>query len=72
MGSNAINGIIAVGTAIVALAVVAVLVSKNAQTGQVLTSAGKALSAGITAAVSPVASATGLGSVASPVDMVYS
>jgi hypothetical protein len=40
--------------AIIGLAIVAVLVSQNAQTGNVLTSGGTALSSVIQAAVSPV------------------
>lgn len=47
-----------VATAIVVVAIVAVLVSKNAQTGSVLTAGGNALSGAIKAAVSPVSGAT--------------
>lgn len=48
--------------AFVALAIVAVVVSKNAQTPTVLTSAGQALSQVIGAAVSPVTGASSLSS----------
>lgn len=57
MGEKALEGIISVATAVVAVAIVAVLVSKNSQTGTVLTAGGKALSSAITAAVSPVTGA---------------
>ena len=46
-----IGGVIA---ALIGLAIVAVIVGKNAQTGSVLTSAGTALSGVIGAAVAPV------------------
>ena len=48
---EAIAGIIA---GLIGVAIVAVLVSKNAQTGNVFTSAGQALSGVIGAAVAPV------------------
>lgn len=46
--------IVGIATAIVGLAVVAVLVSQNAQTPKVIKAAGDALSADLKAAVSPV------------------
>jgi hypothetical protein len=46
--------IVSIIAGIIGLAIVAVIVSKNAQTGTVLTSGGTALSSIITAAVSPV------------------
>jgi hypothetical protein len=58
-------GIIAVITGIIGLAIVAVVVSKNAQTSSVIGAGGSALSSVIGAAVSPVSGNT-LGSVASP------
>lgn len=57
MGKDAIDGLITVATAIIVVAIVAVLVSKNAQTGSVLTAGGNALSTLIKAAVSPVSAA---------------
>jgi hypothetical protein len=51
---DALKSMFAVATAIVGVAIIAVLVSKNAQTGTILTSAGTALSTAINAAVSPV------------------
>jgi hypothetical protein len=65
--SNTVDSLISVGTAIVGLAVVAVLVSKNADTGTVVTSAGTAFATAIGAAVSPVtgSSTSGLTSLSS-------
>jgi hypothetical protein len=58
MGKGAIEALVTVLSAIVGLAIVAVLVSKNSQTGSVLTAAGKALSGAIGAAVQPVSAGT--------------
>ena len=52
--NDALGTIAAVVSAIIGLAIVAVLVSNQAQTGTVLTSAGTALSGVIGAAVAPV------------------
>jgi len=52
-------GIITVIAGVIGLAMVAVLVSQNAQTSTVLTGAGTALSSVIQAAVAPVSSSTG-------------
>jgi hypothetical protein len=57
MGKDAITGFVTILTAVVAVAIVAVLVSKNSDTGNVLTAAGNALSGAIKAAVSPVVNA---------------
>lgn len=59
MGDNLITGLVTIATAIVGLAIFAVLVSKNAQTPQVIQSAGNALGSDITAAVSPVSGGMG-------------
>lgn len=53
-------GVIAAG--IIGLAIVAVLVSQRAQTGNVITSAGRAFSGAIGAAVSPVTGSSSVGS----------
>jgi hypothetical protein len=53
---------LAVLGAIVTLAAIAVVVSKNAQTSSVLTGAGSALSGVIAAAVAPVSGSTSFGS----------
>lgn len=49
-------GIVGIVAGIITLAIVAVIVSKNAQTSSVLTGAGTALSSVIGAAVQPVSS----------------
>ncbi len=54
MGEELIKSLFTVATAIIGVAIIAVLVSKNANTSGVLTSAGNALSTSIGAAVSPV------------------
>lgn len=48
------NGIVSIAIAIVGVATLAVLVSKNANTGNILTSAGTAFSGALTAAEGPV------------------
>jgi len=48
-------GLVAIVSGVIGLAIVAVIVSKNAQTGTVLTSGGSALASVIGAAVAPVA-----------------
>jgi hypothetical protein len=53
--SNAMQAAVAVVAGIIGLAIVAVLVSRNSQTGSVITSAGTALSGLIGAATAPVA-----------------
>ena len=55
-------GVVAIVAGIIGLAIVAVVVSKNANTGTILTSGGTALSSIITAAVSPVATGNTFGS----------
>lgn len=54
MGDNLITGLVTIATAIVGLAIIAVIVSKNAQTPAVIGAAGNALGSDISAAVSPV------------------
>lgn len=51
--------IVTVLTAIIGVAILAVLVSKNAQTPQVITAAGKAFSGAIGAATSPISGGYG-------------
>lgn len=53
-------GIITVIGGIIGLAIIAVLVSRNAQTGNVLTAAGQSLAGIIGAAVQPVSNASNL------------
>ena len=56
---NFAPAVVAVIAGIIGLAIVAVIVSKNAQTPAVITGAGQALSSIIGAAVAPVTGATG-------------
>ena len=74
MGKEAIEGLITVATAIVGVAIIATLVSKNAQTASVLSAGGSALSTAISAATGPVTQASnGLGSIGwtggAPIDL---
>lgn len=59
--NQAVDGIISVALAIVGIAIVAVLVSRNAQTGNVIRSGFAGLSQAIGAAVAPVSGSVGVG-----------
>jgi len=52
------TGLITIATAIVGVAIIAVLVSKNAQTGSVISSLAKGFAGDLAAAVSPVTGAS--------------
>ena len=54
MNDNLITSVVTVATAIVGVALIAVLVSRNANTAQVISSAGGAFSNALGAAVAPV------------------
>ena len=54
MGDRILSEIVTIATAIVGLAIVAVVVSNKASTANVITAAGNALSTDLKAAVSPV------------------
>jgi hypothetical protein len=58
---EALKGMFTVATAIIGVAIIATLVSRNANTAGVLQAAGGALATGITAAVSPVNGGGGFG-----------
>lgn len=60
MGDKLLTSVITVLTAIIGVAIVAVLVSKNAQTGSVLTAGGNAFSQVLGTAVSPVTGSGGI------------
>jgi hypothetical protein len=62
MGQNLINSLVTVAVAIIGVAIVAVLVSKNAQTTQVLGAASSGFSGALSTALSPVTGGSGLGS----------
>lgn len=57
--SNSVNDIVKVLVAIVGVAIVAVLVSKNAQTATVITNTGNAFSSILKAATGPVSGGVG-------------
>lgn len=61
MSDHMITGLVTVATAIVGIAILAVLVSKNAQTGSVIQAAAGGFATDIGAAVSPV-TGQGIGS----------
>lgn len=60
MGSQLINSLVTIAVAIIGVAIVAVLVSKNAQTGQVINSASQGFSTALGTALSPVTGGSGL------------
>jgi len=62
MGSEAIHSITAIFTALVGVAIVAVLVSKNANTSGVINSGFSGFSQALGTAVSPITGGGGLGS----------
>jgi hypothetical protein len=59
MGENLVTALVTIAVAIVSLAMIAVIVSKNAQTPAVIQASGNALGSDIMAAVSPVAGGMG-------------
>lgn len=61
MGSQLINSLVTVAVAIIGVAIVAVLVSKNAQTSQVIQSASGGFSQALGTALSPVSGSSTLG-----------
>jgi hypothetical protein len=54
VGNDIISGVVTIATAVVGIAIIAVLVSKNASTGNVIQSATSGFATDISAAVSPV------------------
>lgn len=62
MGDQLITSVVTVLTAIVGVAIIAVLVSKNANTAGVIQSGGSAFSSALGTALSPVTGATGFNS----------
>lgn len=63
MDQQLVTSVVTVATAIVGLAIIAVLVSKNANTAGVVQAGGSAFTSSIAAAVSPVTGGGGLGSI---------
>lgn len=54
MSDQLIGGVVTVATAIIGVAIIAVLVSNNANTSKVITSAGSAFGSALSAAEAPV------------------
>lgn len=54
MGHDLITAMVTIATAIVGVAIISVLVSKNAQTGSVLSAAGSAFGQDLGVAISPI------------------
>ena len=61
VGQSIITSIVSILMAVVGVAIIAVIVSKNAQTGSVLQAGGTAFSSILNAATSPVTNGGGLG-----------
>ena len=61
MGSQLINSLVTIAVAIIGVAIVAVLVSRNAQTSQVIGAASTGFSGALGTALSPVTGSSGLG-----------
>lgn len=55
------SGLVTVATALVGVAIIATLVSKNAQTPQVITSAAQGFAGDLSAAVSPITGGSSFG-----------
>ena len=62
MGDNLITSVVSVALAIVGVAIIAVLVSKNANTAGVITASGSSFSQALGTALSPVTGGGGFGS----------
>lgn len=64
MSDHIITGIVTLLTAIIGVAVIATLVSKQAQTGQVIQAGSQGFASILTAALTPVAGSQGFGNLA--------
>lgn len=65
MGEKLITSVVTIGTAIIGVAVIAVLVSKNANTSGVIQSASQGFSSTLATALSPVTGSGGSGGLGS-------
>ncbi len=54
MGDKLVEGVVAIATAVIGIAIIAVLVGRQSQTPSVISAAGNAFSSSIGAAVKPV------------------
>lgn len=71
MGDQLIASVVTVATAIVGLAIIAVLVSRQANTAQVVQAGGGAFSQALAAAVSPVTGGSGLSGFSAPASLQF-
>lgn len=71
MGNQLISSVVTVLTAIVGLAIIATLVSKRANTANVLTAGGNAFSNSLLAATAPVTGATNIAGTYSNAGYMY-
>lgn len=62
MSDHIIGGLVTVLTALIGVAIIAVIVSKNAQTSQVISAGASGFAQDLAAAVSPVTGGSGFGS----------
>ena len=69
LGDHIIGSGTAIATALIGVAIIAVLVGTNSKTGNVITAAGNALAADIKAAVSPVTGGSFAGGGVSPITL---
>jgi PRD1 phage membrane DNA delivery len=60
MGNQLLNSVVTVAVAIIGVAIVAVLVSRNANTSQVISSASQGFSGALSTALSPVSGSSSL------------
>lgn len=61
-----LNGVVVILTAIIGVAILSVIVSKNSNTSGVLSAASSAFSGALGTAISPVTGSAGLGSLSMP------
>lgn len=71
MGDQIIASFVTVATAIVGLAIIAVLVSKQAQTPQVIQAGGSAFASALTAATNPFSGSNGLSGFSAPAGLQF-
>lgn len=71
MGDQLIASVVTVATAIVGLAIIAVLVSKNANTSSVIQAGGSAFSGAISAATNPFSGSSGISGFSAPAGLQF-
>lgn len=71
MGDQLIASVVTVATAIVGLAIIAVLVSQKADTASVITAGGSAFSQAVSAATNPFSGSSGVSGFSAPAGLQY-